>query len=108
MDEQTLTLLAIGAYLLGMAAAIFWPYLNSRLVNPGLKFDWRYATWQVISGVMILITAAIADGELPDFGKYITSGWYGFLVAAVVGYGAARGGRELQRTNAARIERKNL
>lgn len=108
MDEQTLTLLAVGVYVLGMAIAIFWPYFNSRLKNPGLKFDWRYAVWQVIGGVVVLGTAALAEGKVPDFSEYITSGWYGFLLAGIAGYGAARGGRELQRTNEGRIERKNL
>jgi hypothetical protein len=108
MDEQTIKILVFVAYILGVSAAVIWPYVNSRLKNPGLAFDWRYAVGQVVGGVAVFFGTLLASGKVPDLNEYITQGWYGILLAGVVGYGAARLGRETQRTNEARVERKKL
>lgn len=108
MDEQTIKILVLVAYILGVSAAIIWPYVNSRLKNPGLAFDWRYAVGQLGAGLAVFFGSLLASGKIPDLSEYITQGWYGILLASVVGYGAARLGRETQRTNEVRVERKKL
>ena len=85
-------------YLLGVSAAIVWPYVNAKKENPDMVFDWSYATWQIGFGIVGLVPTILAANTLSDFALWAAQGWIGVFLAIIAGFGAARVGREGQKT----------
>lgn len=89
-------------YILGVGAAILWPYLNAKKDNPAIEFDWRYATWQIVFGIVGFVPTLLASNTLSQFDAWAGQGWIGIPLAMVAGFGAARAGRETQKTKEVR------
>jgi hypothetical protein len=86
------------AFIVGVIGAIAWPFLNAKRKNPGMKFDWNYTKWQIFFGVVFFIPTIIGTLTLKQSEAWASQGWLGIIAALVAGFGAARGGREAQKT----------
>ena len=86
------TALRIGAYVLGWALSIAWPYLLA-YVRDGAAFDWRMVAGRILSGLVGLVGFLAADDVVANLGAM------SYVAALLTGFGASSFGRNVQRTS---------
>lgn len=86
------------AYGLGLVTAVAWPYLNAKRENPEIEFDWDYAKWQIIFGLIGLVPAVATAVSVSQIEAWAGQGVLGLILAFSAGFGFARGGREAQKS----------
>jgi hypothetical protein len=85
-------------YLLGVVTAIALPFLNAKREDPSISFDWGYAKWQIIFGLVGLLPTLATAVSINQLEEWAGQGFVGLLLAFGAGFGFGRGGREAQKT----------
>ena len=89
--ETVLPYLPFVLFFLGVLARVVVPYVQERLSNTELTFDWRYVVGQIIAALVALL-------PLVGTAEFLTQvGAMGFIAAFVYGWGAADVGRSVQK-----------
>lgn len=93
---------------LGLAAGIFWPYLNARLTttDPDFKWQWGKVVGRVIGGVVGFFTSAAALATIQELANLVNDyEWVGYLLSFGIMFAYAYAGREGQKTGGVALDK---
>ena len=91
MTPEQETYIRLGAYVLGWALSIAWPFILARVAD-GAAFDWRMIVGRILAGLIGLVGFLAGDEAVAMLGGL------SYVAAFLAGFGASQAGREVQKT----------